>query len=284
MDCVDKRRGRAGKRVSASEDWRVQRESLAFIRRPERIRTKMIEALTDVIGSFPNAAAKFALKFVQRFPLRRSHSFDAKLTQPHTTCLDVVRARRGKKAVSRSAKAGLQFPVGRIAPLPQERQVRHPRRCRCPRVPRRRPRVPRRRDPRARRQRRPATTRSPASCPATSSSPIRNDEELNKLLGGVTIASGGVLPNIHSVLLPKRVQEGLSYSLKNPFLNGALKRNNASHHARKHSMVINNHHHINEKQLHPRRRRRASRGENKLIQTRNRTRARRTVLVRFVSL
>ena len=32
---------------------------------------------------------------------------------------------------------------------------------------------------------------------------IRNDEELNKLLGGVTIASGGVLPNIHTVLLPK---------------------------------------------------------------------------------
>jgi histone H2A len=32
---------------------------------------------------------------------------------------------------------------------------------------------------------------------------VRNDEELNKLLGGVTIASGGVLPNIHTVLLPK---------------------------------------------------------------------------------
>ena len=33
---------------------------------------------------------------------------------------------------------------------------------------------------------------------------IRNDEELSKLLGTVTIASGGVLPNIHSVLLPKK--------------------------------------------------------------------------------
>ncbi len=33
---------------------------------------------------------------------------------------------------------------------------------------------------------------------------MRNDEELNKLLDGVTIASGGVLPNIHSVLLPKQ--------------------------------------------------------------------------------
>ena len=33
---------------------------------------------------------------------------------------------------------------------------------------------------------------------------IRKDEELNKLLGGVTIAAGGVLPNIHTVLLPKK--------------------------------------------------------------------------------
>ena len=33
---------------------------------------------------------------------------------------------------------------------------------------------------------------------------VRNDEELSKLLGGVTIAAGGVLPNIHSVLLAKK--------------------------------------------------------------------------------
>ena len=33
---------------------------------------------------------------------------------------------------------------------------------------------------------------------------IRNDEELNRLLSGVTISQGGVLPNIHSVLLPKK--------------------------------------------------------------------------------
>eukprot|EP01134_Creolimax_fragrantissima_P003583 CFRG3583T1 len=33
---------------------------------------------------------------------------------------------------------------------------------------------------------------------------VRNDEELNKLLSGVTIAQGGVLPNIHAVLLPKK--------------------------------------------------------------------------------
>ncbi|KAF5781713.1 putative transcription factor Hap3/NF-YB family [Helianthus annuus] len=33
---------------------------------------------------------------------------------------------------------------------------------------------------------------------------VRNDEELGKLLAGVTIASGGVLPNINPVLLPKK--------------------------------------------------------------------------------
>ncbi|XP_061482823.1 histone H2A, sperm-like [Rhineura floridana] len=33
---------------------------------------------------------------------------------------------------------------------------------------------------------------------------VRNDEELNKLFAGVTIAEGGVLPNIHAQLLPKK--------------------------------------------------------------------------------
>jgi histone H2A len=36
---------------------------------------------------------------------------------------------------------------------------------------------------------------------------VKNDEELNRLLGGVTIASGGVLPNIHAVLLPKKSEK-----------------------------------------------------------------------------
>ena len=41
---------------------------------------------------------------------------------------------------------------------------------------------------------------------------IRNDEELSKLLGTVTIAAGGVLPNIHSVLLPKKGKKSGSVS------------------------------------------------------------------------
>ena len=37
---------------------------------------------------------------------------------------------------------------------------------------------------------------------------VRNDEELNKLLSGVTIAQGGVLPNIQTALLPKKNEKG----------------------------------------------------------------------------
>ncbi|AFZ81241.1 histone H2a, putative [Theileria equi strain WA] len=33
---------------------------------------------------------------------------------------------------------------------------------------------------------------------------IRNDEELSKFLGGITIAAGGVMPNVQAVLLPKK--------------------------------------------------------------------------------
>uniref|UniRef100_A0A5S6QQF2 Histone H2A n=1 Tax=Trichuris muris TaxID=70415 RepID=A0A5S6QQF2_TRIMR len=35
---------------------------------------------------------------------------------------------------------------------------------------------------------------------------IRNDEELSKFLRGVIIAQGGVLPHIHANLLPKRTE------------------------------------------------------------------------------
>jgi histone H2A len=45
---------------------------------------------------------------------------------------------------------------------------------------------------------------------------IRNDEELGKLLQGVTIAYGGVLPNIHSVLLPKKSAAGTGEKAEKP--------------------------------------------------------------------
>ncbi|XP_067874506.1 histone H2A-like [Heterodontus francisci] len=49
---------------------------------------------------------------------------------------------------------------------------------------------------------------------------VRNDEELNKLLGGVTIAQGGVLPNIQAVLLPKLIAEQ-NYRVQNQQFPGA---------------------------------------------------------------
>jgi histone H2A len=39
---------------------------------------------------------------------------------------------------------------------------------------------------------------------------IRNDEELNRLLGNVTIPQGGVIPNIHAVLLKKKGKKSTS--------------------------------------------------------------------------
>ena len=45
---------------------------------------------------------------------------------------------------------------------------------------------------------------------------IRNDEELNKLLSGETIAQGGVLPNIQSILLPKKAADEAPVKSSNP--------------------------------------------------------------------
>ncbi|KAL8094727.1 histone H2A-like [Apium graveolens] len=45
---------------------------------------------------------------------------------------------------------------------------------------------------------------------------VRNDEELRKLLAGVTIAHGGVLPNINPVLLPKKSEKAGSEPTKSP--------------------------------------------------------------------
>ncbi|XP_073687582.1 uncharacterized protein [Garra rufa] len=43
---------------------------------------------------------------------------------------------------------------------------------------------------------------------------VRNDEELNKLMGKVTIAQGGVLPNIQAVLLPKKTEKPAKGKIK----------------------------------------------------------------------
>jgi histone H2A len=109
----------------------------------------------------------------------------------------------GSKSVSRSARAGLQFPVGRVARFLRKGRY-------AARVGGGAPvylaavleylsaEVMELAGNAARDNKRTRIT------PRHVQLAVRNDEELNKLLGGVTIAQGGVLPNIHAVLLPKK--------------------------------------------------------------------------------
>ena len=106
------------------------------------------------------------------------------------------------KAVSRSAKAGLQFPVGRVARYMKNARV-------ASRIGAGAPvylaavleyltaEILELAGNAAR------DNKKTRIVPRHLQLAVRNDEELNKLLAGVTIASGGVLPNIHAVLLPK---------------------------------------------------------------------------------
>ena len=115
---------------------------------------------------------------------------------------------RGKKAsssksVSRSSKAGLQFPVGRVARYMKKAKV-------SARVGAGAPvymaavleyltaEVLELAGNAAR------DNKKSRIVPRHIQLAVRNDEELNKLMGGVTIAAGGVLPNVHAVLLPKK--------------------------------------------------------------------------------
>ena len=113
----------------------------------------------------------------------------------------------GKKATSRSAKAGLQFPVGRVARYLKKGKY-------ADRIGAGAPvylaavleyiaaEVLELAGNAAR------DNKKNRIIPRHIQLAIRNDEELSKLLGKVTIASGGVLPNIHSVLLPKKSKKG----------------------------------------------------------------------------
>ncbi len=115
---------------------------------------------------------------------------------------------RGKatsKAVSRSARAGLQFPVGRIARF--LKQGRYAERIGagapvytaavleylCAEVLELAGNAAR-------------DNKKTRIIPRHIQLAIRNDEELNKLMANTTIANGGVLPNIHSALLPKHTK------------------------------------------------------------------------------
>eukprot|EP00798_Chlamydomonas_sp_ICE-L_P015879 gene15879-biopygen24892 len=111
--------------------------------------------------------------------------------------------RGGKKSVSRSAKAGLQFPVGRVARY--LKKGKYAERVGagapvylaavleylCAELLELAGNAAR-------------DNKKTRIIPRHVQLAIRNDEELSKLLDSVTIANGGVLPNIHSVLLPKK--------------------------------------------------------------------------------
>ena len=108
----------------------------------------------------------------------------------------------GKKSTSRSAKAGLQFPVGRVGRFLKKGRY-------AARVGGGAPvylaaimeyltaEVLELAGNAAR------DNKKSRIVPRHIQLAVRNDEELNKLFGNVTIANGGVLPNIHTVLLPK---------------------------------------------------------------------------------
>jgi histone H2A len=113
----------------------------------------------------------------------------------------------GARPVSRSAKAGLQFPVGRIARF--LKQGRYAERIGAG--------APvymaavleylaaevlelagnAARD-----------NKKTRIVPRHIQLAIRNDEELNRLMSNTTIANGGVLPNIHVFLLPRKKGDG----------------------------------------------------------------------------
>jgi histone H2A len=113
----------------------------------------------------------------------------------------------GSKTVSRSARAGLQFPVGRVARYIRKRNL-------APRLGAGAPvylaavleylcaEILELAGNAAR------DNKKGRIGPRHLQLAVRNDEELNILLGNVTIAAGGVLPNIHQVLLPSKAKAG----------------------------------------------------------------------------
>jgi histone H2A len=108
----------------------------------------------------------------------------------------------GRKAISRSSKAGLQFPVGRIARFLKQGRF-------AERVGAGAPvylaavleylaaEVLELAGNAAK------DNKKTRIVPRHIQLAIRNDEELNKMMANTTIANGGVLPNIHTYLLPK---------------------------------------------------------------------------------
>ncbi|KAM0891839.1 hypothetical protein ACQ4PT_026131 [Festuca glaucescens] len=113
-----------------------------------------------------------------------------------------------KKSVTRSVKAGLQFPVGRIGRY--LKKGRYAKRVGTG-APVYLAAVLELAGNAAR------DNKKSRIVPRHLLLAIRNDQELGRLLGGVTIAHGGVLPNINPVLLPKKsVEKAEKVAAKSP--------------------------------------------------------------------
>ncbi len=116
------------------------------------------------------------------------------------------RGKTGIKATSRSSKAGLQFPVGRIARY--LRQGKYAERVGagapvylaavleylCAEILELAGNAAK-------------DNKKTRIIPRHIQLAVRNDDELNKLLNNCTIASGGVIPNIEPALLPSKGKE-----------------------------------------------------------------------------
>ena len=100
---------------------------------------------------------------------------------------------KGTKSKSRSSRAGLQFPVGRIHRLLRKGNYAE--------------RVGAGAEILELAGNAARDNKKTRIIPRHLQLAVRNDEELNKLLAGVTIAQGGVLPNIQAVLLPKKTEK-----------------------------------------------------------------------------
>ncbi|GAA0153322.1 hypothetical protein LIER_11589 [Lithospermum erythrorhizon] len=87
--------------------------------------------------------------------------------------------------VSKSNKAGLQFPVGRVKCLLKSGSFGACWKC-CNRK------------------------QEDLIMPRHIQLALQNDEELSNLLGEVIIPEGGVLPQIHHTLLPKKTMETMN--------------------------------------------------------------------------
>ena len=108
------------------------------------------------------------------------------------------RGKTGAKAQSRSSRAGLQFPVGRIARY--LKQGKYAERVGAG-APVYLAAVLELAGNAAK------DNKKTRIIPRHIQLAVRNDEELNKLMANTTIASGGVLPNIEPSLLPSKGKE-----------------------------------------------------------------------------